>query len=93
MVKKDVSVSENDPTNKDLNAIQLGQNKLARILNGVRLTDNICTKPLLSNLKILSVNQINAQSKLLVMWKALNVERNPLKVTKNQMEQWLPGIF
>ena len=77
-----VRLNESDPTNNDLKAIQVVQNKLARILNGVKLSDKICSKILLTKLNMLSVNQINAHAKLLDMWKATHVEGNPLQVTK-----------
>ena len=43
------------------------QNKLVRWLNGVNLTDRKRTSDLLKKLNMLSVNQINAQVKLLEM--------------------------
>ena len=55
---------------------------MARILNGVKLSDKISSKTILSNLKMLSVNQINAQAKIMDMWKAAHVEGNPLQVSK-----------
>ena len=82
-----VRLIESDPTNQDLKAIQVVQNKLARILNGVKLTDRICANILLAKLKMLSVNQINAQAKLLDMWKAIHVEGNPLQITKRTKNQ------
>ena len=73
----------------DLKAIQIVQNKLARILNGVKLSEKISSKALLSKLKMLPVNQINAQAKLLDMWKATHVEGNPPYKQKNNKKVWL----
>ena len=50
-----VRLNESDPTNNDLKAIQVVQNKLARILNGVKLSDKICSKILLTKLNMLLV--------------------------------------
>ena len=77
------------PHNQDLAAIQNCQNKLARILNGTKISDTISSKVLLSNLKMLSVNQMNAQIKFLEIWKSTNVQDYPLKsnaITRNDNE-------
>ena len=59
-----VRQSENEPSNGDLHALQLIQNKLARALNNVKLSDHCSTKSLLTNLDMQSVNQLNAQIKI-----------------------------
>ena len=46
-----------------------------------RYVTRLTKKFILKNFKMLSVNQVNAQVKLLEMWKANNVENYPLKVT------------
>ena len=48
-----------------------------RILNNCTLKDKISTKSIACELKMLSVNQINAQVKLTETWKALNLEKYP----------------
>ena len=62
--------------------MQKVQNKMARLLNGTRLIDKISAKTLLSNVKMLSVNQPNAQIKIAEIWKALHNPENPLKIEK-----------
>ena len=57
--------------------IQKIQNKMFRILNNCTLKDKISTKSIACELKMLSVNQINAQVKLTETWKALNLEKYP----------------
>ena len=64
--------SENESPNGDLHALQLIQNKLARALNNVKLSDHCTTKSLLANLDMQSVNQLNAQIKITEIWKAVN---------------------
>ena len=59
-----VRQSENEPSNGDLHALQLIQNKLARALNNMKLSDHCSTKSLLTNLDMQSVNQLNAQIKI-----------------------------
>jgi hypothetical protein len=59
-----VRLDENDPKNALISAIQLIQNKMARFLNGTRIKDKIRIEQILNNLKMLSVNRLNAQIKL-----------------------------
>ena len=67
---------------RDFKSIQLVQNKLLRTLNGTTLKDMISTKALLEKFEMLAVNQLNAQIKLLEMWKSLNVEKYPTSIKK-----------
>ena len=53
---------------------------VARILNGVKLSDKLRSRVLIAKLNFLSVNQLNAQTKLLEMWKATNIKDYPIKV-------------
>ena len=46
-----VRLSDEDPINNDIKAIQMVQNKMARLLNGKTLKDKIPTKTLLENVK------------------------------------------
>ena len=62
--------------------IQLIQNKLARVLNNVKLSDHKTTKSLLTNIDMPSVNQLNAQIKITEIWKAVHVENHPIEVKK-----------
>ena len=59
-----------NPTNGDIKAIQKKQNKMARFFNSKTLKDKICTKVLLEQVKMLSVNQLNAKIKIMEIWKA-----------------------
>ena len=56
------------------------QNKLARFLNAKKLRDKVPTIELLKHINMLSVNQLNAKIKLIEIWKALNIEKYPLKI-------------
>ena len=86
-----VRVKINDPKQGDLDSIQKIQNKLIRMLNNVTLVDRQSTKSLLSNIDMLSVNQLNASIKLTEVWKAINNDGCPLKLTNqvcdNQLRQ------
>ena len=66
----------------DLDAIQKVQNKMVRLLNGKTLADKINTKVLLNNINMLSVNQLNAQTKITEVWKAITDSSHPLKIEK-----------
>ena len=76
-----------DPQQQDLLSIQKIQNKLLQTLNNVKLIDRINTHTLLDNVKMLSVNRLNAQIKLTEGWKALNLEGNNLNIAKPQVNQ------
>ena len=65
-----------DAQNDDLLSIQKVQNKLLRFLNGVSLKEHHCTEDLLEKSNMLSVNRINAQSKITEVWKALFLDPN-----------------
>ena len=71
-----------DSEQGDLKAIQKVQNKMLRLINGSRLTDKISTKLLLSRVNMLSVNQINAQAKIMEVWKATHDPDHPLKIER-----------
>ena len=67
-----VRISDSDTLNKELEDIQLVQNRLVRILNNKRISDRIRTSVLLSNVNMASINQTHAQIKLLEIWKSFN---------------------
>ena len=71
-----VRTKNEDTQQQDLLTIQRLQNKLLRTLNNVKISDRINTDTLLDNVKMLSVNIINAQIKLTEGWKALNSDNN-----------------
>ena len=60
-------------------AIQKCQNKLLRILNGTRISEKINNKLMLVKFKMLSVNQMMAQIKLIEMWKTTHVANYPIQ--------------
>ena len=66
-----------------LDDLQKTQNKLFRLLNNTQICDKINTVTIANNLKMISVNQINAQIKLTEMWKASNMKNYPIKLEKN----------
>ena len=74
------------PESADFKAIQLVQNKLLRSLNGSKIKDMVSTSSLLLKFGMLSVNQLNAQMKLVEIWKALNVGDYPLKIERQSTQ-------
>ena len=53
-------------------------------MNGSKIKDKISTLSILTKHDILSVNQMNAQIKLLDMWKASNTLNHPMKLKRIQ---------
>ena len=82
-----VRMTEEDQQGKDFKAIQLIQNALLRVLNGTRIIDRVSTRSLLKKFNMLSVNQINAQIKLLEIWKSLKVPDYPLQLKQQGQQQ------
>ena len=76
-----------DPTNANMDKLQITQNKMARVLENVTLKDKTPTSTLLKNQNMLSVNQISAQIKLTEIWKAINITNFPIKVTKQTSQE------
>ena len=68
-----------DPSNQDMEAIQKCQNKSLRVLTSTKISDKVSIKSMLKKLNMLSVNQINAQIKLIEMWKSTNIPNYPIK--------------
>ena len=65
-----VRLSESDPTDGLMECLQIAQNRFARFMHGSTLTDRINNQIIYQEVDILSVNQLNAQTKLLEVWKA-----------------------
>ena len=80
-----VRLNFQDPVCADLREIQLIQNKLLRTLNGTKIKDRVSTVSLLTKFAMLSVNQLNAQVKLLEMWKVVIVDDYPLLIKQQKI--------
>ena len=52
------------------------------MMTNTKLEDKIRTRNLLTQMNMMSVNQINAQIKIQEIWKALHVENYPIKVER-----------
>ena len=74
--------SKTDTQEKWLTDLQLNQNKMLRFLNGSKISDRISTESILVKYNLLSVNQLNAQIKIMEMWKATHIDHYPTKITK-----------
>ena len=75
-----VRTKDEDPQCAAFKAIQLVQNRLLRFVNGTQIKDRVPTQQLLTKFNMSSVNQLNAQAKLLEVWKALNIEDYPQQI-------------
>ena len=78
-----VRIDDQDSTSNLLNKIQVTQNKFVRFMGNKSLLDKIPTKTLFEDTNLLSVNQLNAQCKLLEVWKSLNNHGYPITWEKN----------
>ena len=56
-------------------------------MNGSKISDRIKTKTILNKFDNLSVNQLNAQMKLMEMWKANNCTNYPTKIKKMESNE------
>ena len=75
-----VRLNAQDPINAELKDIQIAQNRLMRVLTGKKLSSQVSTKELLNLTNMLPINQLNAQIKIMEIWKAANVPDYPLKL-------------
>ena len=75
--------SDSETRDGVMEQLQKTQNKLFRFLNKTKISDKIRTSEIMEKLNLLSINQINAQIKLMETWKALNNDKdNPIKSLK-----------
>ena len=82
-----VRTLNSDPVCEDFKDIQLIQNNLLRALNCTKVKFMVPIITLLNKFGMASVNQLNAQCKLLEIWKALNMEDYPLKIEQQAVNQ------
>ena len=60
--------------------VQKAQNILPRVMERKRISDKITVREMLDNQKMLSVNQLAAQIKMVKMWKAKYEQNYPVKI-------------
>ena len=75
---------EEDPRSEDFKTIQIAQNDMMRFITGCKTKDKVSTKSLLEKCGFLSINQLNAQVKLMEIWKAKNVDNYLLKIKQQE---------
>jgi hypothetical protein len=66
-----------------MQAAQVAQNKMLRLLDNSTLSDRVPTVDLLKRANMLSVNQLAANIKLNEAWKANNIENYPIQLEAN----------
>ena len=66
-----------------MSSLQLAQNKMARMLDGVSLKEHITTSSILKKYNLPSVNQLAAEIKLVEAWKIMNIPNYPLVLEDN----------
>ena len=60
---------------------------MARFLNNKTLKDRVCTKTLLNNVNMLSVNQLNARIKIQEIWKTQNIKNYPIEIASQTVSE------
>ena len=71
---------ESETINSNMKKIQLAQNRLLRMLEGVTIKDRISISSMLEKHNFPSINQLSAEVKLTETWKAMNIEKYPTKM-------------
>ena len=69
-----------DSKNCEMIKLQKCQNNLLRTLENAKIKDKRSIESLLESQKMLSVNQMQGQIKIMEMWKSKNVKNYPLKI-------------
>ena len=75
--------NQTDPINQNMKSIQVAQNKMLRMLEGVSLKDHDTSSSLLKKHNIPSVNQLSGEIKLLEAWKSINIPNYSFKLIPN----------
>ena len=70
-----------------MDTVQVAQNKMLRMLDRITLKDHISSQSLLQKYKLLSVNQLAAEIKLVEAWKIINRDNYPLKLEPNNPDR------
>ena len=78
-----VRCNPEDPSNNLMDAVQVAQNKMLRMLDRVTLKDHVSSISLLQKYNLPSVNQLAAQIKLIQAWKSQNIDLYQLKLELN----------
>jgi hypothetical protein len=77
-----VRLNNEDASTGTLKTLQILENKMLRMVTNSKLKDHKHTADLVKESGLLSINQLNAQSKLLETWKALNINKYPIRFNK-----------
>ena len=75
-----VRVKASDSLNSNMKAVQVAQNKMLRMLEGISLKEHITSISLLQKHNIPSVNQLAGEIKLIEAWKSINIPKYPFKM-------------
>ena len=72
-----------DPVNQNMKSVQVAQNKMLRMLEGISLKDHVTSSSLLKKHNLPSVNQLSGEIKLLEAWKSIHVPNYAFKMIPN----------
>ena len=82
-----VRTTSADLVNNNMQATQVAQNKMLRMLNGSTKKDHITAKILLEKFNLPSVNQLAAEIKLIEAWKIMKVPEYPITLDTNNPQR------
>ena len=80
-----VRVKASDSLNSNMKAVQVAQNKMLRMLEGISLKEHITSISLLQKHNIPSVNQLAGEIKLIEAWKSINIPKYDLFFRNNKL--------
>ena len=85
VVLGDVNICTNntDTENQNMKSIQVAQNKMMRMLDGISLKEHVTSSSLLKKYNLPSVNQLAGEIKLMEAWKSTHVPSYPFQMREN----------
>ena len=78
-----VRTNPSDPVNQNMKAVQVSQNKMLRMIDGVSLKDHVTSQSLLKKYNLSSANQLAGEIKLLEAWKSIHIPEYPFQMMRN----------
>ena len=78
-----VRVNSTDTENQNMKSIQVAQNKMMRMLDGISLKEHVTSSSLLKKYNLPLVNQLAGEIKLMEAWKSTHVPSYPFQMREN----------
>ena len=68
-----------------MKAVQVSQNKMLRMIDGVSIKDHVTSQSLLKKYNLSSANQLAGEIKLLEAWKSIHIPEYPFQMVRNDI--------